>query len=71
MSFTLRFNNVEEKREISKEYYTIKDLLEELDLSSQIIVSKKNGELVIEDELIHDGDKIHLVQIIYWWLVEN
>lgn len=65
MSFTLRFNNVEEKREISKEHYTIKDLLEELDLSSQIIVSKKNGELVIEDELIHDGDKIHLVQIIY------
>lgn len=65
MSFTLRFNNVEEKREISKEYYTIKDLLEELDLSSQIIVSKKNGELVIEDELIHDGDKIQLVQIIY------
>lgn len=65
MPFTLKFNNVEETREITKKNYKIKDLLSELDLSSQIVVSKKNGELVIEDEFIRDGDKIQLVQIIY------
>jgi sulfur carrier protein len=29
------------------------------------MVSKQNGELVIEDTVIEDGDEIQLVQIIY------
>ena len=45
--------------------YTIKDVLTELGLSAQTIVSKQNGELVIEDTVIEDGDEIQLVQIIY------
>ena len=61
----LKFKDLEEQREIPNENYTIKDLLNELELSAQTIVSKQNGELVIEDTIIEDGDEIQLVQIIY------
>lgn len=65
MTFTLKYNDLNEKREIPNEDYTIKDLLNELELSAQTMVSKQNGELVIEDAVINDGDEIQLVQIIY------
>ena len=65
MSFLLKYKQVEEEREIPNEKYTIKDLLNEMELSPQTIVSKHNGELVIEDTVIEDGDEIQLVQIIY------
>ncbi len=65
MSFTLKYKSINEKREIPNENYTIKDLLDELELSAQTVVSKQNGELVIEDTVINDNDEIHLVQIIY------
>lgn len=65
MSFLLKFKNINEKREIPNENYTIKDLLAELELSAQTVVSKQNGELVIEDTVIEDDDEIQLVQIIY------
>ena len=65
MSFLLKCKGLEEKREIPNDNYTIKDLLDELELSAQTMVSKQNGELVIEDTIIEDGDEIQLVQIIY------
>ncbi len=65
MSFTLKYTNVSESREIPNENYTIKDLIMELGLSSQTVVSKQNGELFIEDTVINDGDEIKLIQIIY------
>ncbi len=65
MSFTLKYTDIVEIREITKQNYTIKDLINELGLSSQTVVSKQNGELVIEDTLINDGDEIQLIQIIY------
>lgn len=65
MTFTLKYKDLNEKREIPNEDYTIKDLLNELELSAQTMVSKQNGELVIEDAVINDGDEIQLVQIIY------
>ncbi len=65
MSFTLKYKSINEKREIPNENYTIKDLLDELELSAQTMVSKQNGELVIEDTVINDNDEIQLVQIIY------
>jgi len=39
--------------------------LDDLELSAQTTVAKKNGELVIEETVIDDGDEIQLVQIIY------
>ncbi len=65
LSFLLKYKNLNEEREIPKENYTIKDLLDEMELSAQTMVSKQNGELVIEDTVIEDGDEIQLVQIIY------
>lgn len=65
MSFTLKYKQLNEERDIPNENYTIIDLLNELELSAQTIVSKQNGELVIEDTVIQDGDEIQLVQIIY------
>lgn len=65
MTFTLIFKDINEKRDIPKENYTIKDLLNDLELSSQTMVPKQNGELVIEESEIHDDDEIRLIQIIY------
>ena len=65
MSFTLKYKDINEERELPNEDYTIKDLLNELELSAQTIVSKQNGELVIEDTVIQEDDEIQLVQIIY------
>lgn len=65
MTFTLIFKDISEERDISKENYTIKDLLNDLELSSQTIVPEQNGELVIEESEIHDDDEIRLIQIIY------
>lgn len=65
MPFTLKYKDLDEKREIPNESYTIKDLLNELELSDQTIVSKQNGELVIEDTVIGENDEIQLIQIIY------
>ncbi|MEF2931019.1 MAG: MoaD/ThiS family protein [Methanobrevibacter smithii] len=65
MTFTLKFKDIDEKRDIPKENYTIKDLLNDLELSSQTIVPKQNGDLVIEESEIRDDDEIQLVQIIY------
>lgn len=65
MSFTLKFKDLNEKREIPNDDYTIKDLLDDLELSAQTVVSKQNGELVIEDTVIREDDEIQLVQIIY------
>ena len=65
MSFLLKYKNLNEQREIPRENYTINDLIEELELSAQTVVSKQNGVLVIEDTVIEEDDEIQLVQIIY------
>ena len=64
MDFNLKYKQINEKRQL-KENYTIKDLLDDLELSSQTTVAQQNGELTIEDSTINDGDEIQLVQIIY------
>ena len=65
MSFTLKYKDINEERELPNDDYTIKDLLNALELSAQTVVSKQNGELVIEDTVIQDDDEIQIVQIIY------
>ena len=64
MEFKLKFKDINETREL-KENFTVNDLLGELELSSQTIVAKKNGELTIEEDIIDDGDEIQLIQILY------
>jgi Sulfur transfer protein involved in thiamine biosynthesis len=64
MEYRLKFKDINETRDL-KENFTIKNLLDELELSAQTIVAKQNGELTIEDSVINEGDEIKLVQIIY------
>lgn len=64
MDFNLRYKKINETRPL-EENYTIKNLLDDLELSAQTTVVKQNGELTIEDSVINDGDEIQLVQIIY------
>ena len=65
MNFTLKYKDKSESKEIPGEDYAIKDLITELGLSAQTVVAKQNGELVIEDTIINEGDEIQLIQIIY------
>ena len=65
MSFNLKFKDIDENRELKGDNYTIKDLLNELGLSSQTTVAKQNNELTTEESIINDGDEIKLIQIIY------
>ena len=52
MSFILKYKDLNEEREIPKEDYTIKDLMDDLSLSAQTMVSKQNGELVHQKNLL-------------------
>ena len=65
MNFTLTFKNNKETKSLANDNTSIKDILEDMDLSSETVVAKKNGEIVVEDEKIEDGDEIQLIQIIY------
>ncbi len=64
MEFELKYKQINETRQL-RENYTIKDLLDDLGLSTQTTVAKQNGDLTIEESTINDGDEIQLVQIIY------
>ncbi len=55
---------VEEKTS-EKDCLKVQDVLDEMELSSETIVSKINGEIVIEDSVIEDGDEVEFIQIIY------
>ncbi|MDR3222198.1 MAG: MoaD/ThiS family protein [Methanobrevibacter sp.] len=65
MAFKVKIGSEVEDRQLNKDNATIKDLLDELNISSESVVSKKNGDIVVEDELINDGDEIQLIRIIY------
>ena len=65
MSFTVLFKDKKETFELSENMKTIKDVLQVMDLSSETIVPKQNGDIVIEESEIQDGDEIKLIQIIY------
>ncbi|BAZ99733.1 MoaD/ThiS family protein [Methanothermobacter sp. EMTCatA1] len=43
----------------------IKDVLGELEIPIETVVVKKNGEIVIEEEEISDGDIIEVIRVIY------
>ena len=65
MNFKLIFNNKNETKTIKNEDTSIKDILNDMKLSSETIVAKKNGDIVIEDEIIEEGDEIQIIKIIY------
>lgn len=64
MKFNLKLNDIDEERNLN-DGYTIKNLFDDLGVSSQTIVVKQNGEIAVEESVIRDGDTIQLIQIIY------
>jgi len=65
MNFKLIFNNEKETKTLNNKNTSIKEILEDMNLSSETVVTKKNGDIVVEDEIINDGDEIQIIQIIY------
>lgn len=65
MTFKLIFEDKEEERKINSRDNTIINLLKELEVSPQTVVTKKNNQIVTEDAKIEDGDVIKIIQIIY------
>lgn len=47
------------------EGYTIKELLKKLEIPLETVVVKKNEFIVIEEELIQEGDTIEIIKVIY------
>ncbi len=45
--------------------YTIKDLLKQMEIPSETVVVKKNEFIIIEEELIQEGDTIEVIKVIY------
>ena len=64
MKFNLKFNDIDEERNLD-DNYSIKNLFDDLSVSSQTIVAKQNGEIAVEESVINNGDTIQLIQIIY------
>ena len=56
MKFNLKFNDIDEERNLN-DNYSIKNLFDDLSVSSQTIVAKQNGEIAVEESVI--------IQIIY------
>ena len=65
MNYTVRIKGKIEEKTSDVDDLKIQDVLDEMELSSETIVSKINGEIVIEDSLIEDGDEVEFIQIIY------
>ena len=64
MEITLIIGDKKEIREIP-ENITIKYLLKILEIPSEIVVVKKNEFIVIEEEIIGDGDIVEIIKVIY------
>lgn len=64
MEITLIIGEDKEIKEISEDR-TIKNLLEMLDVPSETVVVKKNDFIVIDEEIIEDGDTIEIIKVIY------
>lgn len=47
------------------EDFTIKDLLKKLEIPSETVVVKKNEEIVMEEMLIHEGDTLEIIKVIF------
>jgi len=47
------------------ENMTIKEVLDTMNISSETVVVKRNNEVVIEEEILEDGDVIEVIRVIY------
>lgn len=64
MKFTLIIDDDKKIMKI-KEKLTIKDVLKDFKIPPEAVVVKKNGEIVVEEEQVDDGDIIEVIKVIY------
>jgi sulfur carrier protein len=64
MKIKIIIGDKEDSMEI-KDDKTVKDLLNSIDIASETVVVKKNDTIVIDEELLEDGDLIEVIQVIY------
>ncbi len=64
MKIKLIIGEKEEFIEIS-DNNTVKSLLDFVEIASETVVVKKNDCIVIDEELVEDGDLIEIIQVIY------
>jgi sulfur carrier protein len=64
MKINVKVGNNEDIVTISGEK-TIKDLLESMEIAAETVVVKKNDYIVIDEEILEDGDSIEVIQVIY------
>lgn len=43
---------------------TLLSALEKCDILSESVIATRNGELILDDEILNDGDEIKLVSVI-------
>lgn len=65
MRFTVMYEGERLGMESNKMGLTIEDVLDEMELSSEIFVLKRNGNIVIKESLVEEGDDLEFIQIIY------
>ncbi|MDI9624243.1 MAG: MoaD/ThiS family protein [Methanothermobacter sp.] len=64
MKFTLIIDDEKKTMKI-REKLTIKDVLKDFKIPLEAVVVKKNGEIVVEEEQVNDGDIIEVIKVIY------
>ena len=64
MRIKLVIGDKEESLEIT-DNKTVKDLLNSVEIASETVVVKKNDSIVIDEEILEDGDLIEVIQVIY------
>ncbi|BAW32244.1 MAG TPA: MoaD/ThiS family protein [Methanothermobacter sp.] len=64
MKFTLIIDDEKRAMETNKSL-KIKDLLKDFKIPLEAVVIKKNGEIVLEEEPVDDGDIIEVIKVIY------
>jgi len=53
-----------EQEFLIKHGMTVRTALQKLNIQSESVLATRNGELVTDDEIIHEGDIINLVRVI-------
>ncbi|MGO9386925.1 MAG: MoaD/ThiS family protein [Methanobacterium sp.] len=64
MKITVTIEDQNEVKEISNSI-TIKDLLKILEIPSETVVVKKNEYIVINEEIVEEGDNIEIIKVIF------
>ncbi|HHY00751.1 MAG TPA: MoaD/ThiS family protein [Methanothermobacter sp.] len=64
MQITIIIGEDEKQLEVD-EGKTVKNLLQMMEIPVETVVVKKNQSIIIEEELIEDGDIIEVIKVIY------